>query len=356
MAVTHTIILTASMIELFSYGIYTTVFLQHVATVYRRSVVRRKRVGISMYIATVMYMLSSLHASMTIYRAIHGFSFIHDEDERITFLTSFTHWHLRVIFGTEMLQVVIADLVLLHLTYVVWGNNWWSLAGPLALFAVSVVSGILAIVHLSLRSNIYMAICLPTSLAENLLVTALLAWRLRQRHRKSIRAGLVNTSDRAFDHPSSGEERTCTPVDLSDARLTTNRAMSSVNGAERGSSSMGSAHRLAGSISSSRGLAARRSRLLRISRTIVRTSAIWHVLFGLFTALSLAESVAQTLTQAALPATAGLTYSLLTLRLYRLLDDDDAHHPQWQMPTIQIRAPGTQRRSSEERRSESSFK
>ncbi|KAL1684404.1 hypothetical protein GGG16DRAFT_119858 [Schizophyllum commune] len=47
MAVTHSIVLAASMIELFSYGLYTTVYLQHVAAVYRRSAVRHKHVGVS---------------------------------------------------------------------------------------------------------------------------------------------------------------------------------------------------------------------------------------------------------------------------------------------------------------------
>ncbi|KAL1714630.1 hypothetical protein EV715DRAFT_294910 [Schizophyllum commune] len=383
MAVTHSIVLAASMIELFSYGLYTTVYLQHVAAVYRRSAVRHKHVGTSLYIASFMYFLSTLHTAMTIYRAIQGFSFIHDRDEQVAFFTSYAHWHFRVIFAAEMAQVVMADLVLLQLTYVVWGNQWWSLVGPLTLFVISVVTGILAIVHLGIQPNVYMAVCLPSSLAENLLITALLAWRLRQRHRKSMRAGLVSVGDEAFDRPYErpaalsferpaalpferpaaggvgAEDRQRPSVELStvaglplNAGTLTSRRLASGNGSDRGDAS----HRLAGSISSSHGSAARRGRLLRISRTIVRTSAIWHVLFGLFTALSLAESVAQTLTQAAIPATAGLTYSLLTLRLYRLLDDDHAQIAQWQLPTIQIRAAAAQRRSSEDRRSESSFK
>ncbi|KAI5832104.1 hypothetical protein K523DRAFT_414444 [Schizophyllum commune Tattone D] len=375
MAVTHSIVLAASMIELFSYGLYTTVYLQHVAAVYRRSAVRHKHVGTSLYIASFMYFLSSLHTAMTIYRAIQGFSFIHDRDEQVAFFTSYAHWHFRVIFAAEMAQVIMADLVLLQLTYVVWGNQWWSLVGPLTLFVISVVTGILAIVHLGIQPNVYMAVCLPSSLAENLLITALLAWRLRQRHRKSMRAGLVSVGDEAFDRPYErpvdrpaaggigAEDRQRPSVELStvaglplNAGHLTSRRLASGSGSERGDASLNSAHRLAGSISSSHGSAAHRGRLLRISRTIVRTSAIWHVLFGLFTALSLAESVAQTLTQAAIPATAGLTYSLLTLRLYRLLDDDHAQIAQWQLPTIQIRAAAAQRRSSEDRRSESSFK
>ncbi|KAL1684345.1 hypothetical protein GGG16DRAFT_107013 [Schizophyllum commune] len=345
-----------------------------------------------------MYFLSSLHTggpapstlaalsliartAMTIYRAIQGFSFIHDRDEQVAFFTSYAHWHFRVIFAAEMAQVVMADLVLLQLTYVVWGNQWWSLVGPLTLFVISVVTGILAIVHLGIQPNVYMAVCLPSSLAENLLITVLLAWRLRQRHRKSMRAGLVSVGDEAFDRPYerpaalSFERPAALPFDRTAAggigaedRQRPSVELSTVAGlplsaghltnrrTDRGDTSLNSAHRLGGSISSSHGSAARRGRLLRISRTIVRTSAIWHVLFGLFTALSLAESVAQTLTQAAIPATAGLTYSLLTLRLYRLLDDDHAQIAQWQLPTIQIRAAATQRRSSEDRRSESSFK
>ncbi|KAL1755220.1 hypothetical protein FB107DRAFT_275072 [Schizophyllum commune] len=381
MAVTHSIVLAASMIELFSYGLYTTVYLQHVAAVYRRSAVRHKHVGTSLYIASFMYFLSSLHTAMTIYRAIQGFSFIHDRDEQVAFFTSYAHWHFRVIFAAEMAQVVMADLVLLQLTYVVWGNQWWSLVGPLTLFVISVVTGILAIVHLGIQPNVYMAVCLPSSLAENLLITALLAWRLRQRHRKSMRAGLVSVGDEAFDRPYErpaalsferpaalpfdrtaagglgAEDRQRPSVELSTvAGLPLNAGNLTNRRTDRGDASLNSAHRLGGSISSSHGSAARRGRLLRISRTIVRTSAIWHVLFGLFTALSLAESVAQTLTQAAIPATAGLTYSLLTLRLYRLLDDNDAQIAQWQLPTIQIRAAAAQRRSSEDRRSESSFK
>ena len=264
-----------------------------------------------------------------------------------------------------------------------WGNQWWSLVGPLTLFVISIgtalppapsllpapstpipsharrslftwhhpsppreahappVTGILAIVHLGILPNVYMAVCLPSSLAENLLITALLAWRLRQRHRKSMRAGLVSVGDEAFDRPYErpaalsferpaalpfdrtaagglgAEDRQRPSVELSTvAGLPLNAGNLTNRRTDRGDASLNSAHRLGGSISSSHGSAARRGRLLRIPRTIVRTSAIWHVLFGLFTALSLAESVAQTLTQAAIPATAGECASSVDLSVF----------------------------------------
>ncbi|TRM62377.1 hypothetical protein BD626DRAFT_60634 [Schizophyllum amplum] len=361
MAAIHTIIIVALMVELFSYGIYTTIFLQHMAAVFRRNRKRSKHVGTSMYIAIAMYCIASLHASMSIYRAVYAFCVLEDAAEQVAFLTSLSHFHLKILFATEMLQVVIADLVLLNLIYVVWGNSWWSLAGPIVLFLIALVAGIIAVARLddSETSSIYFLISLPASLAENLLITALLAWRLRQRHRCSVRAGLVPITDNSGDRQDGGAG-----LESAHSTLTTGIAVpSGLSAAGSGSTGHGNddvrGNSFPGGNSSLRGLAAfrgtaaRRSRLLRISRTIVKTSAIWHVLFAVFAALAVANSQARTIAQAALATTAGMVYSLLTLRLYRLLDSEGDHPAswQWQMPTIHIRAPDEQRRSLDERRS-----
>ncbi|KAI5891956.1 uncharacterized protein SCHCODRAFT_02624850 [Schizophyllum commune H4-8] len=254
--------------EMFFLGLYTVLWVRHVMVMVGKGFSSRKH-SIFLALSTTMYVSAVLHAGLLAYRVLYGLGLTPEAAERQHWWTDLTGWHIRMISALQFTQVVIGDLIQAFRTYVAWSFNLWVVILPFPFFLTGVVTTILSFIpaHPTPYLQLLLRIGLPSSLTYNLTMSALLIWRLTRAHAESARAGV--------------RDATRPPV------------------------------------------------LLRIARVVAETGALYVCAYAIFIALDFAGRLEMFVVQAALMPIGGMTFSLMSIRLYGIVDEEPESSWSW---------------------------
>ncbi|KAL1689752.1 hypothetical protein GGG16DRAFT_57182 [Schizophyllum commune] len=254
--------------QMFFLGLYTVLWVRHVMVMVGKGFSSRKH-SIFLALSTTMYVSAVLHAGLLAYRVLYGLGLTPEAAERQHWWTDLTGWHIRIISALQFTQVVIGDLIQAFRAYVAWNFNLWVVILPFPFFLTGVVTTILSFIpaHPSPYLQLILRIGLPSSLAYNVTMSALLIWRLTRAHAESARAGV--------------RDATRPPV------------------------------------------------LLRIARVVAETGALYVGAYAIFIALDFAGRLEMFVVQAALMPIGGMTFSLMSIRLYGIADEEPESSWSW---------------------------
>ncbi|KAL1743587.1 hypothetical protein HDZ31DRAFT_40587 [Schizophyllum fasciatum] len=256
--------------QMFFLGLYTVLWARHMMMMVGKGLSGTKHV-IFLTLSIMMYVSAIVHAGLLAYRVLYGIGLTPEAAERQHWWTDLTPWHMRMLSALQFTQVVIGDLIQAYRTYVVWSFNIWVVIIPSPFFLCAAITTILSFIP-SVPSpylQLILRIGLPFSLAYNLTMTALLIWRLAAAHAESARAGVRDV--------------TRPPV------------------------------------------------LLRIARVVAETGALYVCAYAVFIALNFAGRLEMFVVQAALMPIGGMTFSLMSIRLYRIANEEP--ESSWSWPT-----------------------
>ncbi|KAF7324588.1 Rtt106 domain-containing protein [Mycena kentingensis (nom. inval.)] len=174
-------------IDTFTYGIYCSLFVQSVLILLAR---RRRYYKIHLACLSTLFLLSTMHIL-----AAYTWAFITDQAtegiyEVLSLRTKqpnlygpddpmMVHYMVRLLRTRYALANALADAILIHRCYVIWGNSWRVVVVPiLAYFAgiVGMIVGALPVLGRSERTAI--AVCIGTTFFTNILASLLAAGRI----------------------------------------------------------------------------------------------------------------------------------------------------------------------------------
>ncbi|KAJ2918050.1 hypothetical protein MD484_g2358, partial [Candolleomyces efflorescens] len=146
-----------------------------------------------------MFMLATLHEFLTIFRATRAYALgLGADGSPLSYLRQNKRWdnviHVFLLGG----MITFGDILVIYRCYVVWSYTLGVVALPLLLLvgniALLLVLNVWLITPPANSDNVFTLIDIsyPTNLAQNVLTTGLIAWKIFKQHQFSASTGLVS--------------------------------------------------------------------------------------------------------------------------------------------------------------------
>lgn len=187
--------------EALVYGLYLFLFLGALPVLLRKEV--RKLYAPKVFLAgnTIMFLAISFHNWLNLYRLVIAFAYQRDIRSPLIYLNDVSDW---TCFATPILlgiTVWVGDMLVIYRCFLIWQRNYWVIIVPSILFlctiAVQLVNfwwiahqqdvGSLVVTRWPILNSTY-----PMYLAQNMITTALIVYKIWARYRGSRAAGVVS--------------------------------------------------------------------------------------------------------------------------------------------------------------------
>ncbi|KAF8193946.1 hypothetical protein K438DRAFT_2017592 [Mycena galopus ATCC 62051] len=174
--------------EALCYGCFLCIFGISVYT--HLNVSRRTtHMNILFAIALTMFFVATLHFVNTLYRTVHGLSFIRiSEGGSEKFFADSRSWHAITRDILYVTQCILGDSVAIYRCWILWDRDFRVVIFPSILLGVSIASGYIVCQRLSTLTSYsgffdsvvwdWMAVFCAVTLGQNTLTTGLMAFRL----------------------------------------------------------------------------------------------------------------------------------------------------------------------------------
>ncbi|KAJ7054214.1 hypothetical protein C8F01DRAFT_1259959 [Mycena amicta] len=148
-------------IDTFTYGIYSALFVQSTQVL-----LTRRRVNYKLYLVclSTLFLLSTIHIV-----AAYAWAFITD--------TATTG--IYEVLARYALANALADAILIHRCYIIWGYSWRAVAFPIVAYLLNIVGVIIGALPLVGPSErIAISVCIGTTFFTNVVASSLAAGRI----------------------------------------------------------------------------------------------------------------------------------------------------------------------------------
>ncbi|KAG2011877.1 hypothetical protein CC2G_011943 [Coprinopsis cinerea AmutBmut pab1-1] len=148
-----------------------------------------------------MFILITFHICLNIYSMIHAFAYTLSPFSAVSHFRDLTNWDSYAFPVVLALLTWIGDILVIFRCFLIWDSNCYVIALPSLLLLGSIVS---ASVNLHWFRNVesipfeivqgFLNATFPLNLAQNLLTTGLIIYKIWDQHRASRRAGIISSS------------------------------------------------------------------------------------------------------------------------------------------------------------------
>ncbi|KAF9479185.1 hypothetical protein BDN70DRAFT_703278 [Pholiota conissans] len=185
-------------VETLIHGIYTYLFIVAMPILWKRTTASELRQRWIFPIATIlMYILSSLHVALGYYRVMQAY--VLPGAPGWTLFFNFKYWGTFANSLIVCLHYRLGDILVIYRCYCIWGKNLIVIIIPLLLLAASTGVNIFVLVWFvnpskySRHSEITtLNMMYPLSLAQNIITTGLVTFKIWNQHRASTIHGTVD--------------------------------------------------------------------------------------------------------------------------------------------------------------------
>ncbi|KAF6749056.1 hypothetical protein DFP72DRAFT_548225 [Ephemerocybe angulata] len=188
-------------LEAMIYGAYAILFIASVVI----SLKGRKR-GASFspifFFSTIsMFIMITVYTFINLYRGIRAFALTVVPPNPIAYYSDFSQWDNYAFAVIVTMLVWHADALVIYRCFIIWSRNFWVVLVPglllLLSFAVNTIT-LTAFKHpdaVPLSTvTIFLSMVYPVNLAQNILTTGLISYRIWSQHRKAHSTGLMRVS------------------------------------------------------------------------------------------------------------------------------------------------------------------
>lgn len=185
-------------LEALLYGLYFCLFLWAFSVFIQKDV--RKPFASKVFLVgnTMMFLAISLHNSLNLYRLIVAFAYQADVFSPLLFLNDIRNW--TSLSSPILLTVVlwIGEALMIYRCFIIWQRNYWAIALPSLLYAGIIGVQLVNLWYFSLQSDFtrlvvrrwpVMRATFPMYLAQNLLTTGLILFKIWSRYRETKATG-----------------------------------------------------------------------------------------------------------------------------------------------------------------------
>ncbi|TEB36186.1 hypothetical protein FA13DRAFT_1235401 [Coprinellus micaceus] len=186
-------------VESFLYGIYVILFSGVIYLTLKRRRNQRGRGAkiVFAFVSLLMFLITSTFTGINVYRFVESYALVKAPlDTPIYFFRDFKRWENYAYVVCSSLLIWIADVLVIYRCYVVWERNWRVIAVPVILLLVSISTNAVNIYWFQSPALPFQAVkplldfVYPGHLAQNILTTALIAYKMWKQHRESQASGL----------------------------------------------------------------------------------------------------------------------------------------------------------------------
>ncbi|KAH9479867.1 hypothetical protein JR316_0008463 [Psilocybe cubensis] len=190
-------------LEIFIYGIYTALFVSTLALMFKGS---RRSTGAWVFFvaALLMFSIATLHMILAILRFLRGFILHRGNSGPIGYMYDFTRADTILDSSVFCVIIWIGDALVIYRCFYVWNHNYWIIVLPALLLTASIGVNIYVLwwfTHLTAVVNEAASFGLvrsiyPLALAQNVITTGLIAYKIYHQHRASSAHGIVDRSSK----------------------------------------------------------------------------------------------------------------------------------------------------------------
>ncbi|TFK69232.1 hypothetical protein BDN72DRAFT_620490 [Pluteus cervinus] len=191
------ITLVAIWCETLVFGIYSSLFFETmlIASKQRRGVTPVPA-KIFVTVTVLIYIGAALHCAFGLVMALHGYVFISSPNEIVPYFNS-NAWEHTAYTAVHTGVSWLGQSLLVYKCYLIWNNNWPviipSIMVLVADIGVTIFTNIMWATQNTARFKAEISAVLPLALAQNILTTALIAYRLIRQHHESERIGVASS-------------------------------------------------------------------------------------------------------------------------------------------------------------------
>ncbi|TRM69805.1 hypothetical protein BD626DRAFT_18712 [Schizophyllum amplum] len=172
-------------IEAAFYGIYATLFYQYMVSRFKHGIGTTVAARVYFAVTILMFLIGTAYSALSIYSTV-----VYSDADNLNNPSEMTS------LATGMLayiQMWLGDLLIAYRAHLVWDRNWRITALPWMLLLCTLV----VLACAAGTGNIMeMSVALFLAVAQNIITTGLLVYRLVSQHTESVRAGLHRYSRR----------------------------------------------------------------------------------------------------------------------------------------------------------------
>ncbi|TFK69239.1 hypothetical protein BDN72DRAFT_620509 [Pluteus cervinus] len=179
------------------FGIYSSLFFETmlIASKQRRGVTPVPA-KIFVTVTVLIYIGAALHCAFGLVMGLHGYVFISSPDEIVPYFNS-NSWEHTAYTAVHTGVSWLGQSLLVYKCFLIWNNNWLVIVPPtmilLAGIGVTILTNIMWATQNITRFKAEINTVLPLALAQNILTTALIAYRLIHQHYESERIGVTSS-------------------------------------------------------------------------------------------------------------------------------------------------------------------
>ncbi|KAJ2921391.1 hypothetical protein H1R20_g15706, partial [Candolleomyces eurysporus] len=198
--------IVAFWVEAILYGLYFFLFCLAVSIMRNSNSPSSFSSRLFMSAVVIMFILISLHNSTNVYRLIHAYASIPLDDPSpaapVAFLRDWSQWDCYMFAVIGALLTWLGDILVIYRCYIVWQRRFNIILLPCTLLLGSFATTSVNMHWFRHQNSIpaevmnrILKITFPLNLAQNILTTGLITYRIWSTQRKSRRAGIDTTSN-----------------------------------------------------------------------------------------------------------------------------------------------------------------
>ncbi|KAJ2933413.1 hypothetical protein H1R20_g3657, partial [Candolleomyces eurysporus] len=195
--------LVAFWLESTIYGMYFFLFVGTVMIFRRKKAADRSASIITMVGNSLMFGLSTFHNGVIVYQMIAAYVLQEDPSfsAPVDYLRNFDNWSVYAYTIILPLVTWTGDMLVMYRCWIVWQRNNWVLLIPFILLLASFATSSIGIYWFRHKESISRAIMkhlfrtiFPLNVAQNVITTGLIAYRIWKQHRRSQQVGVQMVS------------------------------------------------------------------------------------------------------------------------------------------------------------------
>ncbi|KAF9465436.1 hypothetical protein BDZ94DRAFT_1214614 [Collybia nuda] len=196
-------ILIAIWVEVLFYGIYTCLFFESLYIMFKKRKARTCSGKVFLVAILLMYIIATVDIALNLYRMIQAYIWLRDSVGPVFYLLDMRRWdniahNLNLCFMTWL-----GDALVIYRCFIIWNRSYLVILVPSLLLIFSIAVNVVIMFWLTHPFSVsfmglitWMDMVYPVNLAQNILTTGLIAFKILYQHRISTAAGVRRAGSR----------------------------------------------------------------------------------------------------------------------------------------------------------------
>ncbi|KAF5330014.1 hypothetical protein D9611_010498 [Ephemerocybe angulata] len=188
-------------VEAIIYGLYCSMFISTMRIMLRKRPVETVASRIFLVVSIMIFILATFHNITSISRLIRAYALLLAPPAPFLYFQNYKYWDNYAHLLLTAFCTWLGDVLVIYRCFLIWRRNKWVIVAPTLLLIGSIATTFVNW-HWFLHPTAFapkdiapiLWITFPLNLAQNMLTTSLIAFKIYKQHRDTVRSGLQLSS------------------------------------------------------------------------------------------------------------------------------------------------------------------